>query len=71
MVAGRELTVAILPHFAVLCSIYDERLVASSSELLCVGVVDLKGDGFTTEPVACRCISKESQGEQGGKDEQM
>lgn len=59
MVLGRELTVAILPHFSVLCSIDDERLVASSSELLCVGVVNLEGDGFTTEPVACKLVSKE------------
>jgi hypothetical protein len=47
-----ELTVAVLSDFSVFRSVYDEGLVACGGELLCVSVVDLEGDGLTTEPVA-------------------
>jgi hypothetical protein len=46
------LTVAVLSDLSVFCSINHEGLVACGGELLCVSVVDLEGDGLTTEPVA-------------------
>jgi hypothetical protein len=55
-----------LSDLAVLRSIHDEGLVACGSELLCVGVVDLEGDGLTTEPVACKLVR---EGIKGGGNE--
>jgi hypothetical protein len=55
-----------LSDLAVLRSIHDEGLVACGSELLCVGVVDLEGDGLTTEPVACKFVR---EGIKGGGNE--
>jgi hypothetical protein len=57
-----RLTVAILSDLAVFCSVYEEGLVTCGGELLCVGVVDLEGDGFTTEPVACGLVRKGFKG---------
>ena len=48
----RVLTIAVLPDLTVFGAIDHERLVASSRELLSVGVVDLERDGLATEPVA-------------------
>lgn len=47
-----SLTVTVLPDLTVLGAINHERLVSSSRELFGMGVVDLKGDGLATEPIA-------------------
>ena len=47
----QEAEVAILPHSSIFGTIDDERLVPSSSELICIVVLDSQADGLATKPI--------------------
>lgn len=52
LVDAQEGKVAVLSHLAVLGAVHGERHVACGAELVGVGVVNRKGDGFAPEPIA-------------------
>lgn len=52
LVDASKAEVTVLANFAVLSTIDNHGFVASSAEVLAVGVLDCKTDGFTTEPIA-------------------
>lgn len=51
LVDAGKAEVAVLAHFTILSTIHHHCLVASSPEVLAVGVVNSKTDGLTTEPI--------------------
>ena len=46
-----EAEISILPHFAILGPIDDERCIACSAKFGGVGVINLEGDGLAAEPI--------------------